>query len=114
MDPRLPQWFKGPSVAVSCGVGHRHSSGPVLLWPWCRLVAIAPIGPLSWELPYAVRAALNIQNKQNKTKTLYMYIVALFITAPNWKQHKYPQTDKQTLVYPFNEMLLSNKKEQTT
>ena len=26
----------------------------VLLWPWCRLAAVAPIGPLAWEPPYAV------------------------------------------------------------
>ena len=23
----------------------------VLLWLWCRLAAVAPIGPLSWEPP---------------------------------------------------------------
>ena len=28
-----------------CGVGRRHSSDPVLLWLWCRLAAVAPIGP---------------------------------------------------------------------
>ena len=25
----------------------------VLLWPWCRTAAAAPIGLLAWEPPYA-------------------------------------------------------------
>ena len=28
-----------------------------LLWLWCRPAAAAPIGPLAWELPYAVGMA---------------------------------------------------------
>ena len=31
---------------------------PVLLWLWRRPVAIALIGPLAWESPYAVGVAL--------------------------------------------------------
>ena len=34
---------------------------PALLWLWRRPVAIAPIGPLAWELPYAEGAALKRQ-----------------------------------------------------
>ena len=48
----------GSSVAVSCGVGRRRSSDPALLWVWCRLAAVAPIGSLAWEPPYAASAAL--------------------------------------------------------
>ena len=53
--------------AVSCGVGHRHGSDPVLLWLWYRLAATALIGPLAWEPPYAtgVAAALK-REKDNK------------------------------------------------
>ena len=45
---------------MSCGVGHRRDSDPALLWLWCRLAAAAPApnGPLAWELPYAMGAAL--------------------------------------------------------
>ena len=50
---------------MSCGVGCRHSSDPVLLWLWCKLAATAQIGPLVWEPPYAVGAALE---KKKKTK----------------------------------------------
>ena len=46
---------------MSCGVGHRCGSDPVLLllWLWRRPAAIAPIRPLAWNLhTYAVGAAL--------------------------------------------------------
>jgi len=49
---------------MSCGVGRRPGLDPALLWLWRRPVATAPIGPLAWEPPYAMGAAL----KQNKTK----------------------------------------------
>ena len=50
---------------MSCGVGHRHSLDPMLLWLWCRSAATAPIRPLAWEHPYATGAAL----KKPKRKT---------------------------------------------
>ena len=37
-------------VAMSCGVDHRCSLDPVLLWLWCRPAAVAPIGLLTWDL----------------------------------------------------------------
>ena len=52
------------AIALSCGVGHRHSSHPALLRLWCRLAAVAPIQPLAWEPPYAAGAALKSKNKQ--------------------------------------------------
>ena len=39
------------SIAMSCGVGHRHGSDVALLWLWCRLAATAPIKHLAWEPP---------------------------------------------------------------
>jgi len=56
----------GSSVAVSCGVGRRLGLDPEFLWLWCRPAATAPIGPLVWEPPYAVGAALKIQKDKNK------------------------------------------------
>ena len=53
-------------VAVSCGVGCRRGSDPVLLWLWRRLVATALIRPLAWEPPYAVGAALEKTKRQKK------------------------------------------------
>ena len=49
---------------MSCGVGHRHSSDPMLLWLWRGLTATAPIQPLAWEPPHAAGAA--IKRKKNK------------------------------------------------
>ena len=43
---------------MSCGVVHRHGLDLELLWLWHRPAAIAPIGPLAWELPYVVGVAL--------------------------------------------------------
>ena len=48
----------GSGVAMSCGVGSRHSLDPVLLRMWCRPATIALIRPLVWELLYAVSTAL--------------------------------------------------------
>ena len=49
---------------MSRGVGRRHGPDPVLLWLWCRPVAIAPIGPVAWEPPYAAGAALEMAKRQ--------------------------------------------------
>ena len=43
---------------MSCDVGRRCGSDPVLLWLWHRPAATALIGPLVWEPPYATSAAL--------------------------------------------------------
>ena len=51
---------------MSCGIGHRHSSDPQLLWLWCRPAAAAPIGPLVWEFPYAVGVALKSQKEKKR------------------------------------------------
>ena len=56
--PGLAQWFKDLGIAMSCGVGRRHSSDPTLLWLWLKPAAIAPNGPLAWEPPYAMGAAI--------------------------------------------------------
>ena len=50
---------------MSCGVGRRQGSDPALLWLWCRLVAVAPIGTLSFVFNYAAGAALYTVNKHN-------------------------------------------------
>ena len=55
---------------MSCGVGHRHGSDLVLLWLWCRLAAVAPIGPLAWDSPYAAGMALKRQPPQKKKQFL--------------------------------------------
>ena len=53
---------------MSCGVGHRHSLDPALLWLWRRPVTTAPIRPLAWEPPYAAGMALEKDKKKKKKK----------------------------------------------
>ena len=53
---------------MSCGVGRRRGSDPVLLWLWRRPAATALIPPLAWEPPHAAGAAQEKAKKQNKTK----------------------------------------------
>ena len=47
--PGLTQWVKDLALP----------------WLWCRLTAPGPAGPLAWDSPYAMGAAL----KRPKTKT---------------------------------------------
>ena len=53
---------------MSCGIGHRRGSDPTLLWLWQRSAAIAPILPLTWELPYIMGAALKRKKKKKKKR----------------------------------------------
>ena len=56
---------------MTCGAGRRRGSDPALLWPWLRLVATAPIGPIDWELLHAAGAAPKREERQkNKQKNL--------------------------------------------
>ena len=50
---------------MSCGVGGRRGWDPTWLW----LAAVAPIGPLVWEPPYAACAIL--KSKKKKTKVAF-------------------------------------------
>ena len=68
-------------VFLSCSIGCRWSSAHVLLWLWNRLVAVALIQFLSWELPYAARMAL--KTKQNKTKLFSAKSMPTFLKATN-------------------------------
>ena len=67
---------------MNCGVVC--SSDPMLLWLWYRLAAVAPIGPLAWELPYAIVAALKDQKKKKKKRERErkkIYLEARFMEA---------------------------------
>ena len=52
---------------MSCGVSRRGSSGPVWLWLWYRLAAVALIEPLAWDPTYDAGAALKSRKKKKKT-----------------------------------------------
>ena len=56
---------QGSGVDLSCGVSHRCTSDPALLWH--RLVAVALIQPLAWELLYATGEAQKTRGKKKAT-----------------------------------------------
>ena len=68
---------------MSCGVGYRCSLDPVLLWLWCRPVAIAPIGPLAWEGPYAMGVALK-SKQTNKTPQMFLFSLPILLITVKW------------------------------
>ena len=55
---------------MSCGVVHRRSLDPTLLWLWRRLEATAAIRPLAWEPPYAMGVAVEKAKQTNKQKKI--------------------------------------------
>ena len=63
----------GSSTAVSCGVGCKCGLYPVLLWLWCRPAAVALIGPLAWQPPYA--EGVNLKNKKMKERKRKFIVV---------------------------------------
>ena len=62
---------------MSCGVGRRRGSDPMLLWLWCRPEATAPLGPLAWESPYATSAALKKRKKERAPQKGSQLVVSL-------------------------------------
>ena len=56
---------------MSCGIGHRHGSDPVLLWLWYRLATVAQIQPLAWGPLYAMGVTLK-EKKLKKKRTILL------------------------------------------
>ena len=57
---------------MSCCVGGRCDSDPMLLWLWCRPEAVAPIWPLAWGTSICHRCALKSGEKK---KSLYLAFI---------------------------------------
>ena len=78
--------LKGSGVAVSCGVGRRHSSDLAFLWLWCRLVATAPIWPQPGNLhmPW-VKPLKKTKNRKRKKKKRIIceFVICLIISSRN-------------------------------
>ena len=66
---------QGSGLALSCGVGHRHSLDPALLGLWYRPAAVALIQLLAWERPYVTGAALKTNQSVN---TILSILLAQF------------------------------------
>ena len=58
---------------MSCGVGHRCGSDPMLLWLWHRLAAVVLIQPLVWELSYAMGVVALKRQKKKLMNTKYIF-----------------------------------------
>ena len=56
----------GSGIAMACGIDHRRGLDPALLWLWHWPAAAAPIRPLAWQVPYAVRVVLKGQKKKKE------------------------------------------------
>ena len=55
---------------MSCGVGCRCGSDPVLLWLWHGWATAAPVGSLAWEPPSASGAAQEKAKRQKKKEAV--------------------------------------------
>ena len=53
---------------MSCGVGRRRGSDPMLLWLWRRPAATALIRLLAWEPPHSTGVALEKTERPKKKK----------------------------------------------
>ena len=87
---------------MSCGVGRRRGSDPMLLWLWCRLAATAPIRPLAWEPLYAAGVAQEMAKRQKK-----IFFLELFYFIFLWPHLQYMevpspgiQFELQLSIYP--------------
>ena len=67
--PGLTQWVTYLALPVSCGVGCRCGSDPVLLWLWRSWAAL--IQPLAWERAYTKGTTLKKRNKKKRERKLH-------------------------------------------
>ena len=84
--PGFTRWVgQGSCVAMSCGVGHRCSSDPTLLWLWYRPAAVALIPLLAWELPYAGGATLKTQKRNYYEMLCFIFLITYYQLVSSFK-----------------------------
>ena len=88
---------------MSCGIGQRRSSDPMLLWLWCRPAATTPIRPLAWDPPYVSGAAPPKKNqKKTNKKESYLSPSYLFLKSyqvPNYFSPIIPVSGKFSMLF---------------
>ena len=72
---------------MSCCVGPKCSSDPVLLWLWHTPEAAALILSLAWERPYATGVALKDEKLSLRAKGLYA-IIQNYVTLEDFTIYK--------------------------
>ena len=70
---------QGSGIPINYGAGCRCGSDPGLLWLWCKPAAVAPIGPLAWELTHAVGVALKSRKKKKKKRKKRLLLFSFLI-----------------------------------
>ena len=90
---------------MSCGEGCRCSSDPILLWLWCRLAAVAPIQPLSLELPYVPGVALKSKKKKKKERENQGMPTTKYGMMGGRKSECFPCSDEETLILWSTDLL---------
>ena len=78
--PGLIHWVKGFCIAVSCGIGHRRCSDPMLLWLWPAAVAL--IRSLARDLPHAGTALKREGGGKEGRKEMNNQIIKDLDTSP--------------------------------
>ena len=77
---------------MSYAVGRTGGWDLALLWLWCRLAAVAVIGLLAWEPPYAIPSALKSKKKKIievcKTHTFSSFMLNIDTKQHYCHQHK--------------------------
>ena len=68
--PGLAQWIKDPMLLGAVVQVVDAARIWALLWLWCRLIAIGPIGLLAWELPYV--AGIDLKRKKREKDKYHM------------------------------------------
>ena len=109
----MRMWVRSPALlsglriwrAVNCGMGHRHSPDPALLWLWHRPEATATIGPLAWKPPNAAGIALK-KDKKSKRKRNITYKISSYLYLQSKKQTT--QWFKKIHVFWLNNSIQNN------
>ena len=74
---------------MSCAIGCRCGSTPVLLWLWCKPVAIALIQPPSMETSVCLGCGLKKTKKKKKNPKQVGTTLKQCITTPGLMENAY-------------------------
>ena len=85
--PALAQWIKDPMLLWAVVQVVDAARIWALLWLWCRLTAIGPIGLLAWELPYV--AGIDLKRKKKRERKINTIWYSLHVESKIWHKQTY-------------------------